>query len=578
MGRRKINKELAIEIAERLSTAQPRERGEIVEYYMKTYGLSKSHVYRIASMYGFSSGRKERADRGKSRLKEEELKLLAGMMKQTRRKNKTMLMPVTAALNILNRIRRLDGDDTLDVHPATVRRHLKRLNMSKREMLSSWTTDDHKIPSLCVSLKAEFPNQTHIFDITPCIQYFFKPRKGLTQWDMNLELYHGKPENYKKIQRHLLRYVLVDLKSGVYFFKYYYSAGENLADLLDFLYSAWSTKEDFPFCGVPFNLYADKGAANKSQFLRSVCERLGINLLHHTPGNSRAKGIVEERMKFIQEHFESELWFAPASNLDELNAHAYEFLKSDNANRIHTRMKTSRLSVWTSLIRSEHKRLLDCTKEEFLSLAVSEPQKAVVTTYGTIRFNGEEYILHGPVNRGETVLVDYNYFDRNNIRCWKLEDGKKTQEIPVTLIKRNFLGEREDAVVLGKEYKRLPDTPAQKKMKEMDTLDYSKVRRVAFRYDLEEPSPQVAFIERPGTSVFGDGDGEKELVEYTPHEVFKEVRFRLKLKRLTPLQAQLIEKEIAGKNKIPDALVESICQRLKKEEVIEDAEKVEGVG
>ncbi len=369
----------------------------------------------------------------------------------------------------------------------------------------------------------------------------------------------------------------MDVKSQVYFFKYYYSPGENLADLLDFLYSAWRGKEDFPFCGVPFNLYADKGAANKSQFLRSVCERLGINLYHHKPGNPRAK-IIEERMNYIQSHFECELKFSPARDLEELNQRAYEFLKRDNAYAIHTRMKTSRLSVWTSLIRSEHKRLLDCTKEEFLSLAVSEPQKAVVTTYGTIRFNGEEYILHGPVNRGETVLVDYNYFDRNNIRCWKLEDGKKTQEIPVTLIKRNFLGEREDAVVLGKEYKRLPDTPAQKKMKEMDTLDYSKVRRVAFRYDLEEPSPQVAFIERPGTSVFGDGDGEKELVEYTPHEVFKEVRFRLKLKRLTPLQAQFIEKEIAGKNKIPDALVESICQRLKKEEVIKDAEKVEGVG
>src|SRR5574343_16652 len=347
---------LGKEIANKLNHAGRKERREIVQYYVETYRISMGQVYALAKAGGSPSYKKSRKDKGIIRcgITNDDLKLIAGMQKVTKRRNKKTLMPTTVALEVLNNVRKAEGKEEIDATPSTINRHLRTQGKSRKQMLKNWTTDDHKTPAFCMSLKAEFLNEWHVFDITPCIQYYFKPKKGLAQHDQNLELYPGKLENFKKIGAHLHRYVLIDVKSHAYFFKYYYSKGENLADLLDFLYSAWSYKEQFPFCGVPFNLYADKGAANKSQFLRSVTDRLGISLHHHKAGNSRAKGIVEERMKYLQEHFESLMAFRHATSAEEVNRWSFEFCVMDNATKIHRRMKTTRLARWTSLILPEH--------------------------------------------------------------------------------------------------------------------------------------------------------------------------------------------------------------------------------
>lgn len=559
-----MSSELAKEIADKLSRSRPKERGEIVKYYGENFDISRGKVYKLAKEGGFRSKKKERADKGiiKCGVEVNELKLMAGMQKQTKRKNRKMLMPTTHALVVYNRARRLEGKEIITATASTINLLMRKNGISRKEMLSNWTTDDHKTPAFCKPLTAEFCNEYHVFDITPCTQYYFKEKGGLGQRDKNLELYDGKPQNYKALKKHLHRYVMIDFKSQVYLFKYYYSSGENLADLLNFLYFCWSFKDDFPFCGVPFNMYSDKGSAFKNQFLKSVCERLGINLEHHKAGNSRAKGIVEERMKFLQEHFECELAFKSAGDVNEINNNAYEFMKDNNANFVHTRMRATRLAVWTAMIRTEHKRLLDCDRDTFFGMATSEPRRAKVDSYKCIRFNGAEYLIHGPVNKDEWVLVDYNYLDRNNIRVWKIDiEGNKGEQLAAQLIKRNVLGEREDAVKLG-EYKRHEDTPVQVTMKEMDKLDYSKIREAAFKYDLEEKPSNIAFIERPGTPIWKT---EEKPVTWARHEVFKEIRFRLKMERLTPLQSQLIEKLLEDKEVIEESLIEEICNRFRGE-------------
>ncbi len=596
-----MSTELEKEIAGRLMHAGSGERrGEIVAYYMHTYGMSRGKVYTMARKGGYRSRRKPRADRGKIKcgLTPDDLKLVAGMQKCTKRRNKNMLMPTTVALELLNDTRKLDGKEELDISPSTVNRHLRIRGISRRQMLRNWTTDDHQTPAFCVSMTAEFVNEWHAFDITPCIQYYFKPKKGLAQHDMNLELYPGKLENFKKIGKHLHRYVLIDVKSQCYFFKYYYSAGENLADLLDFLFSAWAFKEKYPFCGVPFNLYADKGAAMKSQFLRSVADRLQINLDHHKKGNSRAKGIVEERMKYIQEHFECKTAFRPAMSLEEINQWAFEWCIKDNALSIHTRMKTTRLAKWTALIRPEHKRILDCTKETFMGLATSKPVPARISTYKTIRFNGQEYLISGPVNRGDEVMVDYDFIDKNNIRAWKVEmDTQNIIHLRATIIRRDAYGDREDAVKIGKEYKRHEDTPIQVAMKEMDGIDYSKVAAASFGHDLEKVPEKVGYIERQGTVIdvgiknvdreipcrdtehrvlssmdtehrvpTETGGMKSEIITYSRHDVFREVRFRLKLERITPIQSQLIDECLGDRQAVEDTVIEEICQLLGKSE------------
>ncbi len=574
---------LGQEIAGKLHHAGKKERGEVVQHYMKLYQISQGKVYSLALAGGYKPRLRSRADKGVIRcdITDDELKLIAGMQKATKRRNRKMLMPTTVAHEIVNDVRKAEGKEILDATTSTINRHLRIRGKSRKHMLKNWTTEDHKTPAFCVSLKAEFCNEWHVFDITPCIQYYFKPKKGLAQHDQNLELYPGKLENFKKIGEHLHRYVIIDVKSNTYFFKYYNAKGENLADLLDFLYHAWSHKEKYPFCGVPFNLYADKGAANKSQFLRSVTDRLGINLHHHKAGNSRAKGIVEERMKYIQEHFECKTAFRPAMSVDEINAWSFDFCVKDNATAIHRRTGAARLARWTSLILPEHKRELKCTKELFMGLAISSPKEAVVGAYMSIQFNGEEYYIKGPVNRGEKILVDYDYLEPTRIRTWVKDiDGSRGMQLENKLVTWNKHREREDAVQIGKEYKRLPDTPVQTAMKEMDGLDYSKVAEVVFGHDREKIPAKIAYIERQGVEIdlgvqnaaavethgrasVQDADADApESVFYPRADVYREIRFRTKLDRITPLQSQIIDHIVGDKDRIEDAIIEEIVQHL----------------
>ncbi len=590
-----MRQSLAKEIAGKLSHAGKKRRGEIVREYMQTYNISRGMVYDLAGQGGYRSGKKPRCDKGQPRcgITEEDLKLLAGMQKATKRKNKKMLMPSTVSLELLNDVRKADGREIINVTPSTVNRLLRERGKSRRQMLENWTTDDHQTPAFCISMKAEFVNEWHVFDITPCIQYYFKPKKGLAQHDQNLELYPGKLENFKKIGAHLHRYVLIDVKSHAYFFKYYYSKGENLGDLLDFLYSCWAAKEKYPFCGVPFNLYADKGAANKSDFLRSVTDTLGINLHHHKAGNSRAKGIVEERMKYIQEHFECLTVFRHIRSVEEVNKWSFDFCVRDNATKRHRRFQSTRLARWTSLIRPEHKRELKCSKEIFLGLAHSGLKEATVGAYMDIQFNGQRYYIRGGVNRNEKILVDYDYLDPNKIRTWKKDiSGNKGQQLENKMVTWNKHREREDAVQIGKEYKRLPDTPVQTAMKEMDGLDYSAVAEVAFGHDLEKIPEKIGWMEKQGTEIeIDEGRNTKhetrntkheinpplhpsqegkseirnpksEIVTYPRGEVFKEIRFRARIERITPLQAELIEKILGDRTQVDDAVIDEICREV----------------
>lgn len=577
-----MRKFLEKEIADKLSHAIGKKRSEVVKYYMQTYSISQGMVYDLAHKGGYRSYKNRRKDAGilRGNVNDADITLIAGMQKATKRKNRKMLLPTNVALDLLNDAREKEGRDAVNVSVSTVNRYMRERGKSRKQMLDNWTTDDHQTPAFCISLKAEFVNEWHVFDITPCIQYYFKPKKGLAQHDQNLELYPGKLENFKKIGAHLHRYVLIDVKSHAYFFKYYYSKGENLADLLDFLYSAWSFKEQYQFCGVPYNLYADKGAANKSGFLRSVTDALGINLHHHKAGNSRAKGIVEERMKYIQETFECKTAFRPAMSVEEINQWGFEFCIKDNATKKHTRLQTTRLAFWTTHILPEHKRELKCTREIFLGLAVSGLKEATVGAYMSIQFNGEEYYIRGPVNRGEKILVDYDYLDQNKIRTWKKDvAGEKGILLENKMVTWNKHRERDNAVQIGKEYKRLPDTPVQTAMKEMDGLDYSKVAEVAFGHDLEKIPEKLGFIERQGTEIeiaektevgkAGSWEVERltsqppnlptsEVIAYPRGEVFKEIRFRARLERIAPIQAQWIEKLLGDRLTVEDAVIEEI--------------------
>src|SRR5690242_3113552 len=86
------------ELASELKEAKSRDRKPILERYQGLYGYSKEHLYRIAKEFGFTSGRKERVDRGVGTLAEEQIEFIAAVIYKTGRENKGAIMPVENAM------------------------------------------------------------------------------------------------------------------------------------------------------------------------------------------------------------------------------------------------------------------------------------------------------------------------------------------------------------------------------------------------------------------------------------------------------------------------------------------------
>lgn len=587
-----IDSVLGNEIVRRLNETAQGEHGRIIGEYLGILQCSKGTLYRELKRYGFESGRKTRADKGARRIgiTDDQLRMIAGAIKLSKRKKRRATMPTTVAVEIASRA----GEVPKDVCVSTVNRLLRQVGMSKRQQMQNWTTDDHQTPAFHTPLVSAHPNEWHLFDVTPCTQYYFN-KKGLRQRDENLQLYGGKLRYFQEIRDHLLRYVIVDHKSDIFYFRYYYAAGETMVNLIEFLYEAWSRKADalYPFHGVPLNLYLDKGSANLSHYVQNLCKNLKVELHSHKAGNPRAKGKVECYMKLIQEQFESRLSLLSATSLEEINKHAYEWLVHFCATKKHRRTQTCRTSLWASRITSEQLRVAP-EKGLFMLAARSKPFPAMVSTAKTITVDRQEYLIKGAVQPREQVICDKDYYNPLALYCYKRNvDGTRGEQLDVIKIIKNELGESHHAAQLGKEFKRHPDTLTTKEMKAMDELDYTNMAKAAFT-DRRDEVGDIAFIERQGTAIEirnpkseirntaktteleiqnpkseirnsnrqDKGAEHVPCITYTSHEVFREIRHRLRLERITAVQSQCIDKILAGRERVGDEVVEEIIREV----------------
>lgn len=555
-----IDSVIGNEIARRLNDTPRAQRGRIVEEYLPILGCNRGTFYKEMKKFGFDAGKKPRKDKDVRRtpITDEQLRMIAGAMKKSKRKKRKCTMPATVAVEIAAQAG-VVPPDTVD-KVSTINRLLRKTGMSKGHQMRNWTTDDHKIPAFYTPLVSEHPNEWHCFDITPCTQYYFN-KKGLRQRDENLQLYGGKLKYFKDIRDHLLRYVIVDHKSDVFFFRYFYAAGEKITNLVDFLYEAWAPKNDekFIFQGVPVNLYLDKGSANTSQYIQNMCKNLKINLHTHKAGNPRAKGKVEGYMKIIQEQFESRLSLNPATSLEELNKWAYEWMVWFNAAKMHRRTQYARMALWSALIKSDFLRTIE-SKELFFKSVKSKPFPAIVSSARTITVDSEEYLVKGNVNPREQVICNRDYFNLRVLHVHKQHaDGSLGEELPVLHIPKNRLGEAAHAARLGKEYKRFEDTVTTIEMKAMDKLDYSAMSAAAFS-DKRTEIETIGYLEKPGMPLLAKE--ETILVTFQRHEVFREIRFRTKRDSLTTDQSETIEKLLENRERIEDSLIDEIIRRV----------------
>ena len=448
-----------------LKASSTRERKSVINKYKERTGLSDQHLYRIAAEYGFDSGRKPRADRGvlKTGLTERQIELIAALLYETGRENKGPIMPVERAIQIAEMNGYLAPGQVM---PSTMNRILRERQMSKVHMTAA--TPHTPMQSL-------HPNHVHVFDVSVCIQYYMKDGKlGIMD---ERDFYKNKFDNFAKIKKRLLRYLVVDHFSGYYVFKYYNTTGETRENMWDFLKWAWAGNhhEKIPFRGVPYILLMDTGAANKSHAIVTFMERLGVTIPKGLPYNPRRQGACETTHTIVEEWFESGLRIQPGTSEEQINTWALDMMAWHQAAKPHTRHGMPRAQCWL-LIKAEQLRELP-DEETLQDIYMDKKETRLVSGDYKISFRGLDYnVRHVPgITKDAEVRIIQKLYKKPLIDIeWQ---GTLYESAPITMLPGVQGGFRADAAVIGQSYKAQPETLTQKAVKRFDNMAYGETKK-----------------------------------------------------------------------------------------------------
>lgn len=551
-------------LAERIQQAPRGQRGALVEEAVAFLGWSKNRVYEGLRKAGWVSGRKRRADRGKRKLSDEEARLVAGMVHESRRTNGKKMLPMKVALEIAKE----SGKILPDVSTASLSRAMRDASVHPTQLAR---------PTPHITMRSLHPNHVWQFDVSVCVLYYLD-QGGLSVMDEK-RFYKNKPENLKRVaKQRVLRYLVTDHCSGAFFLRYYLAPGETQEVLFDFLVEAFTGVDDpkNPFRGVPFWLIWDAGSANQASLVRNFLDRLEIKHQAHTPGNPRAKGQVETMHNVIERAFESRLFMMHVRNIDHLNELAREWMVWFNSTQAHSRHGFTRYGMWQT-IREDQLRL--CPPRELCQeLLRTEPEKRQVGGNLTVRYaikgygSAEYSIRHIPgVRVGDTIEVCVNPYRAPNI--YVLDEDEQGNEVrwecePIALDGAGF---PLDAPVFGEEYKAQPATPTDtartriaKEAYGVETnakVDQARKRKQPAFLGKVEPfadvqaQPLPSFMRRRGTELEVPGQFQVELRPLSHVEAFK---------RLTTLAERALQADEnrALRDLFPDGIPEEALAPL----------------
>lgn len=436
-------------------------------------GMSVAKLYKLLEQVMIKPRRKKRSDAGKTALELSDAQMISALIMETMRKNGKRLMTVERAVEMLIANKEIDPvrvdketGECFTLSTSTIIRALKLYKLHPDQLLQ---------PEPVTSLQSLHPNHVWQIDASLCV-LFYLPTSGK---DMGLrmmkadEFYKNKPKNVAKIEQdRVWRYVISDHCSGC-LFVWYVFGGENSENLCEAYIQAMQPKADRlndPFCGVPKSVMLDPGSANTGHGFKSLNKQLGVNVIINKVGNPRAKGQVENGNNLVETQFESSLKLVRINSIDELQALANRWMRYFNGKKIHSRHGMTRYKAWQKI--QAEQLLIPPPAEYCRELVLSKPEERKVNPDLTIDFGGRKYDVRNVpfVLVGEKITVAKNPWKQFSVQVQRWDaDGKETWlEVPEIVV--NEFGFRQDAAVIGEEYKAHADTPAQTNAKELDKL------------------------------------------------------------------------------------------------------------
>ena len=444
-----------------------KERSSIIAEMCRLFGFCEVSAYRALRRNGWESDRKKRSDAGASSINEKDLSTVAALLQNSVRKNGKKTMSVENARSIMLQ----NGFDV----PISTRQLSELL---KTRTLSTESTSK---PSPHQRMRTEYPNQVHFADPSVALMSFAP--NGKQKFLRDDEVYKNKPFLEGRENLKCWRYVLTDHYSGSICVRYYAAAGENSANMYDFLLYAWGKKKDplYNFHGLPELLVWDCGSANISKPVTNALKALRVETKPHLPGNPRAKGQVENANNIVECQFESLLHLEEVNSMEELNDAAERWCAAFNANQLEhrdTRITRagrkigSRTMIWNWIKEEQLRELPDeeICRQIFttgiqprtvggdLAISFVHPKNKAATRYS---LSALPDIMVGmtvnvqPILVSEEALALVSYQDRTG----------EIVSFEVKPIEYDRVGFDIAAPVFGQEYKSQPDTLIEKNTK-----------------------------------------------------------------------------------------------------------------
>lgn len=310
------------ELVARHRAAGHGERGALVAAAMAATGLGRDAVFRrMTALGGYQRQRPRRADAGKTRVADETLQLVAGLLREGARADGRQILGLAEAVAIAEA-----NGHAVPVSTSQVGRYLRARRLNVRALAQA----DH-----FSELRSLHPNHVHQVDPSLCVLYYLGGKQYLLRDE---EFYKNKLEKVAKIQAKCWRYVLTDHYSGLILPRYYVQAGESQQTLFEFLMWAWQRQEGRLGHGLPRLLVWDKGSANTATGIKSLLAALEVEALAHAAERSNVKGQVETSQRIVESKFESRLKFEPVADVDALNVAAAHWARCFNGNLLAPRI------------------------------------------------------------------------------------------------------------------------------------------------------------------------------------------------------------------------------------------------
>ncbi|MBN2134143.1 MAG: hypothetical protein JW737_00280 [Acidobacteria bacterium] len=465
----KVAENVTAEFAKEFASLSHGERGEALARFCSVTGVSRQQAYRYLSKYNVITSKQTRNDAGRCVVTREQAAQIAAIKETSRRKTGSVTMPTTVALEIA----RENGILTEEVSAGYMNDVLRRYGLDS----STLSRSDGVTPEMPLERKSNWPTEWYLADVSVCLQYRFGKKNQHLQFEPVTRFYGKDVSNYSNKKNYLLRYVIVDHLTSNFYVRYYYAAGENGDDWIDFLLRAFFRKEEplsYPFEGVPHNLFTDKGSSiGKSAKVQNLMNALGIKHTTHMPGNPRAKSMSETYQNVWQQQFESRLALEPAKSPEELNERAEKHLiYIHHTKQMRRRQGKTRAELWNMGVaiipEGKHRVLPQERWNDIRALAHQAPEERVVTG-SRISFNGPQYRIEESSLRGEKVKVYPCPYRRDVLIVLHGEEKYEAYRI-----EDDPFGFATDAIPLG-EYRRAKDSQADKAQKELKQVDLSNI-------------------------------------------------------------------------------------------------------